>query len=94
MVLANEMARVQDPISALMTATQTCMNNLITAAPAIKGLGGKDSSLSILLALDEVSDEFTDAMVSKVPLTTKGFGRSGGQKVKDMIAEAIKVFRK
>jgi hypothetical protein len=84
---------IQDPIALLQTATQSCMSALTTSAPTIRNLGGRESILGILEDLDEISNEFSDAIVQKIPDSVKDRGKSSGQKTKAMIAPVIQVYR-
>jgi hypothetical protein len=80
-------------IESLTLTTQDAMNTWIGAKRTIVRSGGKEAALRILRTQELAADEFTDAMLSKLPEITKYAGRAYGQLSKNLLQTAISQYR-
>jgi Hydrophobic surface binding protein A len=92
-VTATEATALVPIVESLTITTQETVNTWITAKRTIIKSGGKDAALRILRTQELAADEFTDAMLSKMPDIIKYAGRAYGQITKNILQTAITQYR-
>lgn len=88
-----EAAALVPVIEGLTITTQETVNTWIGAKRTIVKSGGKDAVLRILRTQELAADEFTDAMLSKMPEIIKYAGRAYGQRTKTIMEAAVRDYR-
>jgi hypothetical protein len=92
-VISVEVFKLTDGINAVQAATKEVTDAWLNAKPTILRLNGKQNVLSILRRSSTATDEFIDAIVSKLPALDKGWGQMFGQRSKDMLHRAIVAYQ-
>jgi len=92
-VTTTEAAALLPIVESLTLTTQETINTWIGAKKTIIRSGGKDAVLRILRTQELAADEFTDALLSKLPEIIKYAGRAYGQRTKTIMQTAITQYR-
>jgi hypothetical protein len=93
-ILTIEVARVVEPVSSVQQSTETLMTNWISAKKIIVRMDGREHVLGLLSLANTATDDFIDAVISRLPLADRGLGRLAAQRSKDAIEDALKAYRK
>jgi hypothetical protein len=93
MVITIEITRLVDIVESITAQTQTTMNIWANAKPIIVQAGGREPVLRILTLALKATDDFTDAIVSRLPLTGIVMGRLYAQRSKAVIEQTIANFK-
>jgi hypothetical protein len=92
-VQSNEAKKLADPLTAVQTASQSNLQVLISAAPLIKRLGGRESITRILQEMLAVAGDFNNVIVQKAPDSARGQVKTGADLTRSKIAEALRVYQ-
>jgi hypothetical protein len=87
-----EAIKLIDGINTLQAATKEVTDAWVEAKPTVLRLNGKQNVLSILQRSNVASEEFIDAIISKLPMLDKALGQMTGQKSKDMLHRAMAAY--
>jgi hypothetical protein len=87
-----EALRLTEGISSLQSATKSVMDAWIEAKPTVLRLNGKANVLSILQRSEVATNDFVDAMVSKLPAVDRAVGQLAGMRSKEMLRRAIETY--
>jgi hypothetical protein len=89
-----EALKLTDGINNLQSATKLVTDAWIDARPTVIRLNGKSNVLSILKRSEVATNDFCDAMVSKLPVLDKAVGQLTALKAKDMIHRAVEAYNR
>lgn len=88
-----EAASIVDNIEELGATTQRTVDAWILAKPSVVKSGGRQAVLKLLAAQETATDEFTDTLVAKMPVSSVLPARFYAQRARVQVDQAIAAFK-
>jgi hypothetical protein len=89
---AVEVLRLTEGINAVQAATKEVTDAWVEAKPTVLRLNGKQNVQNILKKSHAASDEFIEAIISKLPMLDRVLGQVAGQRSKEMLHHALTAY--